>query len=249
MKCQVIPTARQSAFRHWRAVDLIGKRLFPSVTRMTWHFEINRRAKSRVSDWRQNRFLPRAFPRLRLQRFGPNPAVGRNRRLENRFGRKKRRVTRPCNSSTRAAHARKRAWTETGIVERRSRTLDAHLRGLHVRFPPPATRARRETTFRDRCRTTRHITSKNIGRDAWPPHAPRARRRPRRRNSRVFSSTVLSMPRSRRSRALAVSSSALIEGPFPPPHVSNFSIGRSGDSGCSVAHADTPLPSLVVPAA
>lgn len=195
------------------------------------------------------RFLPRAFPRLRLQRFGPNPAVGRNRRRENRFGRKKRRVTRPCNSSTRAAHARKRAWTETGIVERRSRTLDAHLRGLHVRFPPPATRARRETTFRDRCRTTRHITSKNIGRDAWPPHAPRARRRPRRRNSRVFSSTVLSMPRSRRSRALAVSSSALIEGPFPPPHVSNFSIGRSGDSGCSVAHADTPLPSLVVPAA
>jgi len=42
-----------------------------------------------------------------------------------------------------------------------------------VRFPPPATRARRETTFRDRSRTTRHITSKNIGRDAWPPHAPR----------------------------------------------------------------------------
>ena len=172
LKCQVIPRASRR-FSTGRAGRFDRETAFSIADANDLAFQINRRAKSRVSDWRQNRFLPRAFPRLRLQRFGPNPAVGRNRRLENRFGRKKRRVTRPCNSSTRAAHARKRAWTETGIVERRSRTLDAHLRGLHVRFPPPATRARRETTFRDRCRTTRHITSKNIGRDAWPPHAPR----------------------------------------------------------------------------
>jgi hypothetical protein len=45
-----------------RAVDLTGKRLFPSVTRMTWHFEINNRAKSRVSDWRQKDSSRGLFP-------------------------------------------------------------------------------------------------------------------------------------------------------------------------------------------
>ena len=216
---------------------------------MTWHFEINRRVKSRVSDWRQNRFLPRAFPRLRLQRFGPNPAVGRNRRRENRFG-KKRGVSRGhvtarlARRTHRSARGR-RPESSSDVRGHSTRTSEAY---TCVSHPPRRAPGVKPPFAIDVAR--RAISPRKIS-DATPGRRTRrgARRRPRRRNSRVFSSTVLSMPRSRRSRALAVSSSALIEGPFPPPHVSNFSIGRSGDSGCSVAHADTPLPSLVVPAA
>lgn len=239
-------STRQSAFRHWASGRFDRETAF-SIGDAA--FEINTRAKSRVSDWRQNRFPSRAFPGLSCSVWAQILQFGRNRRRETAREKKKACQTRPCNSSTRAAHARKRAWTETGTVERRSRTLDAHLRGLHVRFPPPATRARRETTSRDRCRTTRAITSRNIGRDGWPPHAPRrapATATPELSRSIVDSALHAAFEANARARGVLFGA---YRGSFPAKARVEFFDRTVRRFGCSDARADTPLPSLVVPAA
>ena len=115
--------------------------------------------------------------------------------------------TRRCNISRRAEHAQKRAWTEVRIVERAIVDTRRSPQRLNVRFPAPAGFARGETTF---SRSLYHRENYRSSRRAASPAAASASDR----DAGYLASRALGS-RTRTERALAVSSSALIEESLP----------------------------------